>query len=332
MASDAMWTAVLQQPGELIATTVARPSPADLGPGEVLLQVEAGGICGSDGPFLRGAPTRFGTPAMPGFWGPPGFPMHEVAGEVLASRHSDIAVGERVVGWADRFDGASEMVVTNGDSVATYDAGLAPHQAVLLQPLACVLHAVGRLGDVRNRRCAVLGVGPIGALFVHVLADAGTASVVAVDRVGRTASRGDLRATEVLVQDGAGWAAGLASAGDDARPEVVVEAVGHQVATLQDAIEAVAPSGTVLYFGVPDSDIYPLDMEQLVRKHLTLMAGGTLQRRRALARADAYLRRHPELVDTLVTHAFSRATIQDAYDCAMRPARGRLKVVVDLRG
>jgi threonine dehydrogenase-like Zn-dependent dehydrogenase len=322
-----MWAAALLHPGHLVPTTVARPTAGDLGDGQVLLRVEAGGICGSDGPFLRGAPTRFGTAASPGFWGPPGFPMHEVAGLVLASRHPEIRVGERVVGWADGFDGASEDLVTNGDAVATYDPGLSPTEAVLLQPLACVLHAVGRLGALRGRRSAVLGVGPIGALFVHVLADGG-ASVVGIDRVDRGADAGKLGASVLAAVDSGAWAAALPA---DERPDLVVEAVGHQMATLQHALVAVAPSGTVFYFGVPDSDVYPIDMELMVRKHLTLMAGGTLERRRALQQADDYLRRHPHLVATLVTHVFDRGDIQLAYDCATRPAPGRYKVVVAMR-
>ena len=46
------------------------------------------------------------------------------------------------------------------------------------------------------------------------------------------------------------WVSQLAPAD---RADVVIEAVGHQVATLGHAIEATAPGGTVFYFGGPGS-------------------------------------------------------------------------------
>ena len=52
--------------------------------------------------------------------------------------------------------------------------------------------------------------------------------------------------------DAADWAAAL---GDDG-PEIVVEAIGHQAGTLEAAVEAVAPGGVVLAFGVPDETHY----------------------------------------------------------------------------
>ncbi len=62
----------------------------------------------------------------------------------------------------------------------------------------------------------------------------------------------------------------------------MIEAVGHQVATLGHAVEAAAPGGTVFYFGVPDDDCYPISMRTMLRNNLTLKAGVTLDRRRVL--------------------------------------------------
>jgi threonine dehydrogenase-like Zn-dependent dehydrogenase len=173
----------------------------------------------------------------------------------------------------------------------------------------------------------VLGLGPIGALFAHVIAHRGAGRVVGVDRVDRRDQATAFGLDDVVVADSAHWSTSIDGAD---RPDVLVEAVGHQMATLQHAIEGAADEATIMYFGIPDSDVYPLDMERMVRKHLTLMAGGTLHRRRALARANAYLGDHPGLLESLITHVYPRADVQGAYDSAMRPARDRFKVVVDL--
>jgi len=321
-----MWAMAQRAPGSFTRVDVPRPSGDDLAPGEVLVRVLAGGICGSDGPYLRGAPSPYPSRVSSGVAGPPGFPMHEIAGEVVASRDDRFSAEERVVGWAEGFDGLAELVITRGESLAPYDPTLSPVEAVVMQPLACVLYAVERIGDVRGRSCAVLGVGPIGAMFAHVLSRRGAGTVVGVDPVDRREATAQFGLDDVVVATGATWSAALE---DEDRPDVVVEAVGHQVATLQDALVAVRPTGTVFYFGVHDSPIYPLDMERMVRKHLTLQAGGTLERPRMLEEARAYLAASPDLLTSVLTHVFDLSRVQEAYNCAMKPAPGRFKVCIN---
>src|SRR5205085_2342935 len=82
----------------------------------------------------------------------------------------------------------------------------------------------------------VAGRGPIGLLFAHLAKAAGAAHVTGVDRRDRS----DLAAVfgvDQMVQAASDlWVASLPPAG---RPELVVEAIGHQTATLTHAIEAV---------------------------------------------------------------------------------------------
>ena len=123
------------------------------------------------------------------------------------------------------------------------------------------------------------------------------------------------------------WASRLG----DERPDVVIEAVGHQTATLTDAIRAVHVGGTVLYFGIPDHDVYPIDMESLMRRNVTLIGGVTRDRARSLRLADHFLAARPTLYRDLVTHEFDHTRAQQAAsETATRPARGRLKVVISL--
>ena len=178
------------------------------------------------------------------------------------------------------------MVVTKAASLAVYDPDLTPTRAVLAQPLACVLFAVERIGDVRGRACAVLGLGPIGLLFAHVLAERGAARVVGVDPVDRRSVAGQFGLDHVVARTSREWAAALPEAD---RPDVVVEAVGHQVATFNDALHAARTQGSVFYFGVPDSPIYPIEMASVMRKNLTLRGGVTPDRRRVLVAAGNYL-------------------------------------------
>ena len=84
----------------------------------------------------------------------------------------------------------------------------------------------------------------------------------------------------------------------------------------------------MFYFGVNDDRCYPLDMDLMLRKHLTLMSGGTLDRRRMLGEAADYLRRYPDLFRHSITHRYPRSEVQRAYEVAATPSAGRLKVVI----
>lgn len=324
-----MWSYRLVAPYQLEETTAVKPRAAALGPGQVLLRSLAGGICGSDLPYFRGEPPLVPIPGLNPRLGlrPDGFPMHELVGEVVTSNDESIAVGTIVAGWASSMSGLAEFVVASGAMVAEVPGELTPAHAVMVQPLACVIEAVSRLGDVAGRRAAVVGLGPIGLLFAHVLASGGATPVCGVDQIDRSSCASLYGLNETIHDSAAAWVARLEAS--TVRPELVIEAVGHQVGTLGAAIEAAAPGGTVLYFGIPDDPVYPLPMSTFVRKGLTLIAGTTRERRGALISATTYLSEHPALPARYVTDVFPRLQVNEAYLAATRPRADQLKVVVD---
>jgi threonine dehydrogenase-like Zn-dependent dehydrogenase len=254
-----------------------------------------------------------------------GFPIHEVVGEVLASRHPAHRQGDHVVGWASGFDGLMERVVADGNGLAPYDPTLSPQLAVGLQPLACVLYAVEQLPDLRGRRVAILGQGSIGLLFSYVVKAAGAEHVTGVDPIDRDEIGKAFGVDTVVRATSDRWVSHLKP---DDRPDIVIEAVGHQVATLNHAIEAAAFGGTVFYFGVADDDSYPISMRTMLRNNLTLKSGVTLDRRRVLDAADAYARAHPELLTSYLTHTFGVDEVQAAFELACRPAPERIKIAI----
>lgn len=320
-----MWSYRLVAPYEFERTRLPEPSPAELVDGEVLLRFLAAGVCGSDVPAFRGTRGR-----LPGDTGTraaemDGFPAHEIVGEVLASRHPQHRQGDLVVGWASRFDGLKEFVSTDGNGLAPYDLALSPQLAVALQPLACVLYAVEQLGDLTGRRVAIIGQGSIGLLFSYVAKAVGAERVTGVDPIDRD-TLGPLFGVDRVVRATSDrW---LSHLSPDDRPDVVIEAVGHQVATLNHAVEAAAFGGTVFYFGVPDDGSYPLNLRAMLRNNLTLKSGVTLDRRRMLEAAGAFAREHPQLLPNYVTHAFAVGDVQSAFDMASRPTPRRVKIAI----
>ena len=315
-----MWAHRLIAPGQLEAVEV--DEPGEPRPGRVVARFEAGGICGSDLPSFLGARDLM----VGGSRGKPGYPLHEVVGEVEASAADDLPIGARVVGWPDGHLGLAEKFAARADQVCALDDGLPPTRATVIQPLCTVLYAVRRLGDVHGARVAVIGQGSIGLLFSHALKAAGAGHVTGVDPIDRRDAADPCGVDAMEWSTSSEWAASL---GDDARPDIVVEAVGHQAATLEDAVEAVAHGGTVLAFGVPDDTHYAFPFARFFRKDATLLAGVTQDRRRSLVAARDYLVEHREMLDAYITDVFPVAQAQAAFELAVKPTAGRLKVVLE---
>jgi L-idonate 5-dehydrogenase len=181
---------------------VERPAP-----GEVLVRVATGGVCGSDLHYYNhggfGA-IRLKEPMILG---------HEVAGHV-------VEIGQGVAGLADgdlvavspsrpcgrcrfcaeglrnqclnmRFYGSAmpfphiqgafrELLVAEASQCVHAD-GLSPGEAAMAEPLSVCLHATRRAGEMLGKRVLVTGCGPIGTLAILAARCAGAAEIVAVD-------------------------------------------------------------------------------------------------------------------------------------------------------
>jgi L-iditol 2-dehydrogenase len=320
-----LWAYRLVAPYTFERTDIPEKTPECLGDRQVLLRFLAAGVCGSDLPGFRGTKGRLAGDIGVSAAEMDGFPIHEVVGEVIASRHRSHGVGDRVVGWASGFDGLMEYVVTDGDGLAPFDPALTPQHAVALQPLACVLYALEQLPNLKGSDVAVIGQGSIGLLFSYAAKTLGARHVTGVDPIDRDGIGKEFGVDTIVRATSDRWVSHL-DAND--RPDIVIEAVGHQVATLGDAIEAAAFGGTVFYFGVPDDDSYPISMRTMLRNNLTLKSGVTLDRRRVLCAANEFARSYPELLTAYVTHTFDVDDVQAAFELACRPTRERIKIAM----
>lgn len=166
------------------------PDPV-CGPRDVVVQMRACGVCGTDVTFahLGGMP----------FGGPRPMPLgHEPAGEIVevGDEVRDLRPGMRVtfhpgVDEADQFgcggtQGAlSDRVVVRdaavGTSVFTVPDEMPFEVAALTEPLSVALHAVNRSRATDQSTAVVFGAGPVGAGIVAWLKLRGVPNVVSVD-------------------------------------------------------------------------------------------------------------------------------------------------------
>ena len=330
MGNQTMWTYAITAPYTFTEREVPAPAAADLLEGEVLLRMMVGGICGSDLPYFKGNVAPFSQPGDDGRLNSMhGAPLHELVGEVISSRDPSLDVGQVVVGWATKLNAISEYLVVNGSDVRAFGSDISPAVAILLQPLACVIYGVDYINKIEGATAAVIGQGPIGILFSHVLKDRGASHVIGIDRIDRSDVAAKFGIDEAIHSTSAAWAAQPMAEAD--RPSIIVEAVGHQVGTLVDAVNTVKVDGQIYYFGIPDDLVYPLPMMTFLRKNLTLTSGTTQlhMRRNALERAEDYLRKYPALATDYISRTFKFSEIGEAFTVAVEPSVGRLKVTLE---
>lgn len=168
----------------------------ELRDGEALVRCSHVALCGTNmGPYLYDG--RWANPAIPR---PPGWLGHENIGEIVESRAAGWDPGTLVLAHPDDYNGFAEYIRSTPAGLARLPQN-PPDVAALVvaQPLATVLRALARTGPVINQRCAVVGQGPMGLIFTHLLGRMGASQVIGIDRVGwRLKWARQFGATEVI--------------------------------------------------------------------------------------------------------------------------------------
>jgi 2-desacetyl-2-hydroxyethyl bacteriochlorophyllide A dehydrogenase len=239
---------------------VPEPTP---GQGQVLVAVQACGICGSDLHFAK-----HGNDLLDLFdqmSGAPGmgaaqldlsadiFMGHEFSAEVLdAGPDTDtFASGTMVTSLpvllsGKRFEpivysnrpigGYAERMLLSAPLLLEIPNGLDPRHAALTEPMAVGLHAVNKSAITAQESALVLGCGPIGMAIIASLKAKGVESIVAADFSPKRRELAQIMGAHQTIDPGQG------SAFDATKPAVVFEAVG--VPGMIDDVLRRAPTGT----------------------------------------------------------------------------------------
>lgn len=172
---------------DLRLDTVADPQP---GPGEVVIRVEAAGICGTDRHLFLGefpstpsvtlghefsgiiTATGAGVALSPGtrVTCDPNIPCltcpHCLRGRV------NLCPGNRPTG-VGRDGGFAPLALIPARNAIALPADLHPHHGAFCEPLACTLHGIDRAALRLGERCLILGGGVIGLLALQLARAAG---------------------------------------------------------------------------------------------------------------------------------------------------------------
>lgn len=246
------------------------------GPGEVEVEVEVGGICGSDLHYFNHG--GFGTVRLR----EPMILGHEVAGRIVAlgGGVEGLEAGDRVAvspsrpcGTCEyclaglpnqclnmRFYGSAmpfphiqgafrQRLVALASQCHKVAEGLSIGEAALSEPFAVTLHAVARAGSLLGRRVLVSGCGPIGALAIIAARAHGAREIVATDvvdgvldfaaRIGADRTINVAKAPEALAAYGAGKGSF----------DVQFEASGNERA-VRAGLDVLRPRGVLVQLGL----------------------------------------------------------------------------------
>ncbi len=314
-----MWAMQLVAPQKFKRVMIDAPDQETLGPGEVIAELVAGGLCGSDLPTFFG---RSGGQSIRETV--PGAPMHEVVGKVLATRSARLKVGDFVVGALPQYIGIAEQFRCPDSNLVRMDPRLPRIEAVTAQPVATVLNSVARIPtELPNRRAAVFGLGPLGLAFCHVLKSKGF-EVTGIDRVDRSEVVEHFGIDHFVHDSVEHWARQV---NQMEGPAVVVDAIGHDQDLVIAAIGVLAAHGHFVEFGLAE-EWAVLPLRKFLQKHLSMHACTTTDWIRFLEEGQRYVAEHPELYEIGVTHRFHPWDAQKAFELHSVPQQGRLKVLL----
>jgi L-iditol 2-dehydrogenase len=266
----AMNALLLSEYKHLAIATLPVPAP---GPSDVLVQVAACGICGSDVHGYDGASGRRIPPLVMG---------HEASGIVaaLGSEVTGFNVGERVTfdstvscgvcafcregeinlcdnrqvigvscGDYSRAGAFAEYVTVPARIVYKLPEGLSFAEAAMLEAVSVALHAVA-VSDLEGGETAlVIGAGMIGLLTLQAARVAGCSRIFVADiDATRLKLAAELGADETVLASGAELMQQVLRLTEGRGVDVVLEAVGRNE-TIATAIDCVRKGGTVTLIG-----------------------------------------------------------------------------------
>lgn len=268
-------------PGYAAVVDVPRPKPR---PGEVLIQVLACGLCGTDMtlykfpaelarqmgihfPIVFGH--EFGGRVAEVGEGVEGFPTgalvtvnpHLYCKECLFCRtdRHEICINRPIVGY-NRDGGFAEYVAVRAENVYRLDDDVPPAVAALGEPLALGHHLAARAGIGPESEPIIFGPGPIGLVTALGCQSFGPRRVTLVglpeDEERLSIARG--WGMETLLATDPALPRLLLERTEGYGPEAIFECSGSAQA-LRQALELVRKDGTVYAVGIPSKDV-PVDI------------------------------------------------------------------------
>jgi len=314
-----MRAAVFPRPGSCAVIEREPPTPAEH---EVLVRVDACGICGTDAHIYRGQfPARF--PLIAG---------HEFAGVVehVGARVPFLRTGDRVTidpnihcgscrpcrrGLVHLCNNLSAIGVNRDGGFASQclvparqchkvPAKLSPEIAAMTEPVACCVHGIDQASIQSGDVVVLVGAGTIGLILLQLAILEGAAVTVVSELNPEKRKRAKkLGATVVIDPEAEDLEKTAREVTEGSGPDVVIECVGG-CQTAQQAFDLAGEGGRVLLFGVASEEArISVSPYEIYRKEISIT--GSFTNPFTHDRAIALLASGRIQVDDLISHRLS---------------------------
>lgn len=351
-----MQAVVCHGPEDYRLEIVQVPTP---GPDEILTKVELCGICMGDIKTYRGAPSFWGDADQPRYVKPPMIPGHEFVCRVVAlglgAEKRGVKVGDRVISeqivpcWGCRFCShgqywmcqkhdlygfqnnvqgamAQYMIFTKEGIIHKVPDSIAPDEAILIEPLACSLHAAERANVDFDDIVVVAGAGTLGLGIIGAVRMRNPKKLIVLDmKPERAALALRMGADEVWNPAETDVLAKIREITDGYGCDIYIEATGHHKAVNQ-GLAMLRKLGRFVEFSV-FNDEATVDWSIIGdRKELDILGShlGPYMYPRAI---DFIGNRKIDMRD-VVTHKFALADFKEAF-AVMESGDKSLKVVLE---
>ena len=313
---------------------------------EVLIKVNATGVCGTDIHIYRG---EWKT-SMPIILG------HEFSGVIVETGRDvkNLKIGDPVVAEPNILCGScyfcrmsernyfcenlkatgvtingafAEYVKTKAENVYKLTEGFNLDEAALIEPLACCVRGIDQAKVRTGDTVAIVGAGPIGLILLQLVKLAGASMVIQTDMEdARLKLARDLGADHTInvAEEDPVEAVKRLTGGYGV--DVAIEAVGSPKAITQ-AMKATRRGGRLNIFGVsPEDAVWEVKPFELYEKELTITTSYrspfTFQRAVKIALSGKVK------LKPLISHIFRLEEIHRAFEVAEKRLEGAVKVLV----
>ena len=311
-------------PRQIEIIDIEQPNLADYPDGTIMIKTVHSAICGSDMPsFVLERPAE-------SYPLGPGLSIHEAIGVVTDSKSDKFKVGDEVLALPRHIGGLSEYFLSD-ESVTIPLADFPRKDCILMsQPLGTVVWACRKLPNLLNLDTVIIGQGPMGLLFSHMISNLGARTVITSDLVDfRLSASKKMRATHTVNSAKEDLVAAVAEITDGRMADLVIEVVGHQTETINQCLQLLKRGGTLLAFGVPDDEVYDFHFADFFRKNLQFIGSVGPDAPNDFPLAMDMIAQGRFDVSPIITHHLPFTEAQLGFEMALNKKDEAVKIVFD---
>ncbi len=339
-----MRQAVMTAPGKIAFGEAEVPVP---GEGQVLMQIQRIGVCGSDVHVYHGKHPFTPYPVVQG---------HEFSAKIVAVGPGveNVKVGDKVTATPQEVCGvcrpcksgrynvceklkvrgfqapgvAQDFYVTEADKLVPLPEHISYDEGAFVEPVSVAVHSTGRAGDLTGHNVVIAGAGPIGNLAAQACKIRGAKKVLITDvsdyRLEIAKAVGIDAVSNVREES---LADAVKRAFGDEGFDVAMDAAGVEV-SVSDLVKQIDKGGRIVILAV-FSEPPRVDMSVLC-EHELMISGTMMYRHEDYEQAVQWIADGSIQLQPLLSKHFSFEQFPEAYRFIDAEGEKTMKVMIDL--